>query len=339
MTQAVAAEPSATAQAGGPAPEIRRTRIEGPDVWTAASVGGKEGLKYPLSAKHLAAIDALLAATRHKPIQAVTRAEFSHPDLDPMLAEVFDILQHGRGALVITGITPEKYDAEAMERIYWGFGTHWGEAIVQSAKGDRIGRVRFVPVGPDNPTNRAYRGNDELTLHSDSNEIVGLMCVQKAAEGGYSRLVNVLAIHNDILEMRPELLEPLYRGLPYATREASVTGKPVTPHSVPVFGCVDGQVSCHYVREFMTRAATVLGIPFPEDLKEALDFFDQRAKANAVEFMLEPGEIMMVNNFTTLHARTNFKDGPGNVRDLMRHWLNVPNGRRVIPPQDRKNYA
>lgn len=319
--------------------EVRRRRIEGPSVWTPRTIQGKAGFHYPLTDDHLRAIDTLLERTRSMPAQAVTREQFSHPDLDPMLAEVFQIIQTGRGAVIITGVTPSRYSEEDFERIYWGFGLHWGEAIIQSAKGDRIGRVRFVPVGPDNPTNRAYRGNDELTLHSDSNEIVGLMCVRKAAAGGFSRLVNVLAIHNDILEMRPELLEPLYRGYAYSTREMGKTATPVTAHAIPIYGCVDGQVSCHYIREFMTRAATMLGEDLPADLVEALNFFDERAKANVIEFMLEPGEIMMFNNFTTLHARTSFEDSPEQTRELLRHWLNVPNGRKIIAAHDRKNAA
>lgn len=314
-------------------------KIDGPSVWTATSVGGKAGLKYPLAESHLDAIDELLAATRDLAPQEVTREQFDHPQLNGVLADIFDVIQNGRGAVVITGVTPERYSPEQFERIYWGFGLHWGNAIVQSAKGDRIGRVKFIPVGPDNPTARAYRGNDELTLHSDSNEIVGLMCVQTAQTGGFSRLTNVLAIHNDIFEMRPDLLAPLYRGYFYATREMSVTNTPVTTHRVPVFGYRDGKVSCHYVREFMTRAATIRNEAFPPDLAEALDFFDMRAHANAIEFMLEPGEMMMVNNYTMLHARTQFTDSGTHTRELLRHWLNVPNGRKVVFYQDRKNAA
>ena len=48
--------------------------------------------------------------------------------------------------------------------------------------------------------------------------------------------------------------------------------------------------------------------------------------------MLEPGEMVMFNNWTTLHARTSFVDGGPHPRHLLRLWLAVPDGRTVIRP-------
>lgn len=43
------------------------------------------------------------------------------------------------------------------------------------------------------------------------------------------------------------------------------------------------------------------------------------------EFMLEPGDILMMNNYTVLHARTPFEDWetPERQRLLLRLWLNL----------------
>src|SRR6187455_2086509 len=100
---------------------------------------------------------------------------------------------------------------EQFERIYWGFGLQLGVPVSQSYRGDRLGRVTQTETGPDNPINRGYKSAGELRPHTDNNvTIAGLMCVQKAAEGGYSLLASSAAIHNAILAARPELLDVLY---------------------------------------------------------------------------------------------------------------------------------
>jgi hypothetical protein len=317
--------------------EICRHIIDHPGAWTKGSLGGKGGLVIQLGAQDLDAIDALLARTRHLAPQSVSRRDFDHPALNGFLTGVFAELKQGRGAAIITGVTPERYSVDDFERIWCGFGTHWGTAVVQSALGDRLGRVRFTPVGPNNPTNRAYRSNEELFPHTDTNEIVGLMCVEQAAEGGVTRLVSSLTVHNEILRARPDLLLPLYEGYYQALREAANSPHPVTSYKIPVFCHEGGVVSCMYSREFMLRAGELLG-DLPQPLKEALDLFSAIAEREDIglDFMLEPGEMMILNNFTVLHARTRFKNSATRERYLLRLWLDVPNGRPVAEAYRRK---
>jgi len=47
--------------------------------------------------------------------------------------------------------------------------------------------------------------------------------------------------------------------------------------------------------------------------------------------MLDPGEILFANNYTLLHARTEFEDSERHTRDLLRIWLNWEGMRPVIP--------
>ena len=317
--------------------DIFQGRIEAESAWTGKAIGGKAGLLYRLADRHLAAFDALLARTRDRKPQEVSRADFDHPDVNPMLAELLHIIQKGRGAVIVSGITRERYSEEDFERLYWGFGTHWGEAATQSAFGDRLGRVSFVPVGPDNPTDRGYKGKEELFLHTDNHEIVGLMCVQKAASGGWSILASTSAIHNEIRQRRPDLLAALYEGYYMATREASNTSKPVTDDKIPVFSCIDGVVSCLYNREFFDRAAGIKG-GMPADFAEAMALFNSIADDPDIHarFMLEPGEMMFINNYTVIHARTPFEDSPTQKRSLLRLWITPPEGRPVIDIYRRK---
>jgi hypothetical protein len=316
-----------------PLTPVHQRIVDHPAAWTNWSLGGADALRVQLRGEHFAAIDSLLQGIRRMPTQAVTRKDFDHPALNRLLANLFAEIQRGRGAVIVGGLTRERYSDAELERIYWGFCTHWGLAAAQSAFGDRLGRVRNTPVGPRNPTARPYRSDEELRPHTDSFEIAGYFCLQKAVAGGASEIVSALALHNEILRTRPDLLAPLYRGFPYASSEAANSDRPLTMGAVPVFSYVGGQLSARYVRSQMERAARKLGTPMPDDLIEALDYFDSLSSREdlAVRFLLEPGEMYLVNNFTTLHARASFIDGPRRKRQLLRMWLEVPGGRRVMP--------
>ena len=45
----------------------------------------------------------------------------------------------------------------------------------------------------------------------------------------------------------------------------------------------------------------------------------------------QTGDIQLLNNYTILHARTSYEDDPAAKRLLLRQWLNVPNGRPLLP--------
>ena len=309
---------------------IHTQRVDHPAAWTRATVPGKEALQLDLAAGELDAIDLLLERTRDVAPQAVTRREFDHPLVNALLAKVREIIMHGRGVVVIRGVTPQRYSEEQFQRIYWGFGTHLGVAAVQSAIGDRLG---YVQNNPGDKVKRGYRSLQELHMHTDSYEVVGLMSVRKAKSGGQSGLVSSLAIHNEILALRPDLLPALYRGYPLASDEARFSSKAVTDDPVPVFGSVDGVLSCCYEPSHIRNAAAARGVALPADLAEALEYFDAVAWRDdlALRFLLEPGEIMLWHNWTNLHSRTSFEDDPAHPRLLLRLWLSVPGGRPVDP--------
>jgi alpha-ketoglutarate-dependent taurine dioxygenase len=79
---------------------------------------------------------------------------------------------------------------------------------------------------------------------------------------------------------------------------------------VPVFAMVDGQLSCRYVRSVIVAGQKDIGQPLTEVLVEALDLFDQLAGASDLHlsFRMRPGDMLLVNNLTVLHGRTQFRD-------------------------------
>jgi hypothetical protein len=321
--------------------DIRRTLISEDCAWRSGAIGGKQGLVYRLPDDFLPAADAILARTRHIPIEEVTRGDFDDHSVNRFLEAVSRELGERRGAVIIQGLPAERPDDD-LARIYWGVGLHLGIPVPQTSRGEKIDHIRDEPTNPKERVKRRLQySNEELFLHTDnaSGEILGLMTLQPAKSGGRSQIASALAIHNEILTHRPELLEPLYRGYPYNRKGRQPPGEPnVAPFNTPLFSHVDGHVSCRYVRDFMALAAQELGVPLPADLVEALDYFDATARREdmSLRFMLERGEMLFINNLTCLHARTAFEDhdDPHRRRHLLRLWMKAFRERPHAPQMD-----
>src|SRR5205814_299428 len=66
-----------------------------------------------------------------------------------------------------------------------------------------------------------------------------------------------------------------------------------------------------------------------------LDTFRAAARALQLELRLEPGEATFLNNYTVLHARSEFEDWdlPAQKRLMLRLWLDVTRNARPVVPQ------
>jgi hypothetical protein len=304
--------------------------ITDPAAWESAKIGGRDGLVRHLTATEVSAIEALAATLEHKAVHEITRLDFTDPVVEALMAEARAQVMHGRGAIILSGIDPNRHTLNRFQRAYWGLGTHLGDGTIQGSLGDWVARVE---KSEHNPTGRGTLMDVELRPHTDMHEVMSLACVSQAAAGGASTLVSSLAVHNAIRESRPEFLAALYEGFWAGINESVGGKKPLSDHKVPIFCCVDGKVSCYYNKYFMFAAAKRLGLELPCALVEAMDWFDAQALRPdlCATFMLEPGEMVFWHNWTCLHARSAFRDAPDAKRLLLRLWLNVRNGRPVDP--------
>jgi len=305
--------------------EIYNKPIAHPAAWRADRIGAKEGLTHRMAPEHSAATWALVDRTRNKPADATTREDFDDPLLNDLMLALKDELMNGHGCVVLSGLDITGRTVEDYGRAYWGIGTHLGQGVAQSYRGDKIG---LVQKEEHNPTGRGYLMDVELRSHTDFHEILSLASWRKSAEGGYSGLVSSLAIHNVMREECPQHLAALYEGYYLARPGASASeGK------VPVFCNVEGTVSCFNQGLFYMMAAKARGEELPASFSEAQKALGQIAARPGLraDFMLEPGEISFFHNFTVMHSRTAFHDTPEHKRLLLRLWLNVPNGRAMHP--------
>jgi len=111
-------------------------------------------------------------------------------------------------------------------RLYFLLGSHLGTAVSQSKAGARMNDVRDEgrDVGqrygqlPDKDgvflsSHARALSNGALRFHTDRCDVVSLLCVRQARIGGHSQLVSTPAIHNAMLERRPDLLRCSIRAI------------------------------------------------------------------------------------------------------------------------------
>ena len=151
-------------------------------------------------------------------------------------------------------------------------------------------------------------------------------------------------MHNEILAHHPEYLGLLYNGFYYIRREAALTERGISERPIPIFGCRDGVVSCRYIRNQINAGAVKRETPHTTLEKAALDFMDEQTRRAdlRLDMDLQPGDIQLCNNYTILHSRTSFVDGPSpsEKRHLLRLWLKFPTPWPIGPHfPEHKGYA
>ena len=313
--------------------EILRIPIRDRSAWTVADLERDRSWDATLGAREIAELDAAIAGveSRGQPLLEITRNDFPLPTLAARLSAIPHELEHGLGFAVLRGLPVERYTMEQARIAIWGMGTYMGTAISQNARGERLCSV--TDQGREyGATGRGYQTNDRLDFHCDNADVVALLFVRKAQEGGLSLLTSAVSIYNEILAKHPEQLARLYRGFHYDLRGEGRPGVgPHTGHRIPVYSYLGSKLSCRYIRNGIELGAVSSGNPLtPEDV-ELLDLIDRIARRPEFCFITDfnPGDMQIVNNHATMHARTDYIDypEPERKRHALRLWLNLVNGR------------
>lgn len=283
----------------------------------------------------------LMAAVRALPDvkapQSAGAAQFAMAMLSPRLRTAYEDVRDGRGFVVLRGLPVDDVSVDEFIAAVWGVGAHFGTALSQNTSGDLIGHV--VDASAEDATPRMYRSNLELRPHNDITAMISLACWHKSQTGGASVIVSAVTVHDELCKHHPEALAPLYRGFHYHQVGEEAPGEPaVTRQRVPLFAVREGQLSSRYLRSNLAAGHRALDIPLTGEEIAAMNAFDSLATApeNRLAFFLERGDMIVINNYTVLHARTSFTNfpEPERKRHLVRLWLDQP-GFRNAPPQYR----
>ena len=262
---------------------------------------------------------------------AVRDKGISLPTLGPRLHGLLDEVLNGRGFVLIRRLPVERWTRRQAALAFLMIGAQLGNLRMQNAEGHLLGHVRDLGRSSDDPNTRIYQTRERQTFHTDSCDVVGLMCLQTAKSGGLSSLVSSTTIFNEMRSRRPDLLRVLMEPIETDRRgEVPEGSKPY--FNIPVFNYHDGLVSTIYQRQYIESARRFPGVaPLTSLQIEALNLFDELANDPRLNLMMElqPGDIQLVHNHTILHDRTAFEDydEPERKRHLLRLWLAPPTAR------------
>jgi len=309
-----------------------------PAAWYGADMAGRRAeWLYELSGADIAELEAALSQTIDKglDIARLTKTDFPLPALGSRLEALRKELIEGRGFGVLRGLPVARYSQREAAVIFFGIGSYLGTPRSQNAQGHMLGHVRDLGLKSDDPDVRIYQTSARQTFHTDSSDIVGLLCLKVAKAGGLSVLVSAVTIFNEMRRSRPDLLERLFD--PIATDRRGEVPEGMKPFfQIPVFSWFEGFLTCLYQRQYIDSAQRFPDAPrlTPAHV-EALDLFDELANDPDLNLamQLEPGDMQFVYNHSLLHDRTGFEDwaDPAARRHLLRLWLTAP-GDRPLPP-------
>ena len=316
--------------------------VDHPSAWQASEAAAWYRDAFTFEQRHLDALDGALAGIHRQGLglDDITAESFPLGAIADDIAGLYHEVMNGRGIAFLRGLPVERYSAEDIGLIWFGIGAHLGTARSQSVLGDRLGHV--INAGGKDRRERAYRNSVELTPHTDACDIIAMLCLRPAAEGGASGYCSTHAIYNDIAANHPKHLETLYRGWPFHWFGEEGPGEaPITPYNVPVFAWQDDVLSCRHLRAYVEMAAKETGRPLAQADVAALDCVDRLACGGDLLFetLLAPGEATLINNYTVLHTRTGFDDAddPALKRHFLRLWLAVDEPRPM--PEEIRSYA
>ena len=308
----------------------QRTVQHSPSVWKRDDVERDRSWEHHLTDRQGSEIVASTRVALERGLTAatITSESFGLPGLTDSINGWTQELSRGRGFLLIHGFPHgelEALGARATELAYVGLGTHIGTPVGQNRSGDLLTHIRDERLPPGPGKVRLYRTRARQEFHTDGADVIGLLCLHRARSGGESRIVSSLAVYNELLRTRPDLLEVLYEPMYWDRQDEEGAGeKPwfVLPPITDLAGVPRVFYIGWYVRDAQRHADVPRLTPAQADALDAIERI-----ANDPAFFLEmdfvPGDIQLLNNGRILHSREAYEDDddPAERRHLLRLWL------------------
>lgn len=261
----------------------------------------------------------------------LTRTSFDMPACTALMSRVRGLLDDGVMFAVLDRLPMDEISPGEATQLYWILCSLMSKPVAQRFDGtmtfDVLDRkVAVVPGSGIRPTVT----NADLTFHNDNSynapqpDYIALLCLNTALLGGLSKVVSVYTVHNRLLEKHGAALERLYRPFWYdryrehAPGESGVRRGPVFAYD----GCgLEARVAIPEIRAGYVLAGEAMDAGTRAAIGALQQVFAEPGLP--VEFLLDRGQIQIVNNRFTLHSRTDFVDSEDGSRrrHLVRLWL------------------
>lgn len=315
-------------------PPLSLRPVAGPGAWYGPDLTRDRVWELSLESAEVAEIDAAIAIFRNSavPMQQISEQTFPLPTLGPRLKTLLRELLEGRGFFMLRGLPVERLGREGSAIAYLGIGRYFGTLRSSNARGHLLGHVKDVGADIKDGNTRFYQTNRRLEYHTDSADIVGLLCLQTAKTGGESFIASSMSVYNEILARRPDLLPAAF--LPFPTDRRGEVPAGMQPwFEIPIFNWHAGLLSTIYLRHYIEEAQR----RFPSAPRltaeqfAVMDLIDELVNDPALHLQMAflPGDMQFLHNHQILHSRNDFENWPEpeRHRHLLRLWMAPPEGR------------
>ena len=284
----------------------------------------------PFPDEAVAELEALVRALRKNPLPMLllSPAHFALTACADTMAAVGRKLRDGVGLAVIDRIPVERFSADENRALYWLLGGLLGRLVAQKWDGTMSYDVRDTGKALEYGVRRSVTSL-ELQFHTDAPwltlppELVGLLCLNPAREGGVSRFLSLVTVHNELRRRHPEVLPRLYQPFPWDRQAEHAPGDEKVSWQ-PVFQSDGRDVLARYNEALILNGEALTGVSLDPEGRQALAAMRAIVESpeSAVELTIEKGQIQYLNNYHFAHSRTAFKDAeePHLKRHLIRLW-------------------
>jgi hypothetical protein len=280
----------------------------------------------------------------NKRVEELRLKEVPLPSLASTLRKVRHELECGPGVQIIRGVPVNSHQPNAIASFLWLIGLHLGSPIPQNAKGELISSVRDIKVSDANQARyaRGYQTSRALPFHSDSCDVVGLLCLAEALKGGVSMIASSAAIHDYLLEKEPDLLSALYEPY-YIDRRGEGAESSSCYYATPIFMKHRDRIFSRFNPGYVYAAQRSPDVPRLTELQlKAMNRFHELCNCTHFKLQMEfkVGDLQLLNNNIVVHGRSAYQDGDDERlrRHLLRIWLMI-NDLESLPPQMRDRYC
>ncbi len=284
----------------------------------------------PLPDAAVAELEEAVRTLRREPLPTLLLSpeQFSLTHCREVMARVGRQLREGIGLAVIDKLPVERFSLEENRALGWLLGSLLGRLVAQKWDGTMVYDVRDTGKALEYGVRRSVT-NLDLQFHTDAPwlalppELVGLVCLSPAHEGGMSRFVSLVTVHEELKRRHPALVRRLYEPVSW-DRQAEHAPDDAKVSRQPVFEQTARGLHCRYNQSLIENAEGLTSTRLDDEVREALQAMRGITDSPelCVEFRIEKGQIQYLNNRLFAHSRTPFRDSdvPGQQRHLIRLW-------------------
>ncbi|MFB7256205.1 TauD/TfdA family dioxygenase [Streptomyces nojiriensis] len=322
-----------------------RGPFTGPAVWHGPDLTDCDERVLRLSSRQIAELRAAPHTARTPgttPLRTAV-AHFLLPTLAGELEGAAEELASGRRWVLVKGVPVGELGEADAGAVLRAIGQYLGRPLPQGADGHALRRIGDTGGTAAGSAHSDCRTRARAPFHTEESDLLGLLCLRPARSGAVTSLVSSAAVHNALADLRPDLVERLYRTHFFDRRDRHAPGE--RPYlAAPIATRYGAALSMRYDRCRLEAARSLAGVPRPEPADtELYDLVDRLAGSPRLrlDLHLEAGDLLLLDNHAVMHARPEFEHFDEPERGHHRHLLplRLARHRDTDPPGTATTYG